>query len=98
MPPTTHSVSHNRPRFPDIIDIKVARATWTAALTLLALVAIYAIRGTLILFAVAVLFAYLLYPLVDWIGARFSRKHRTPALALAYLLVLGALAAGAIGI
>lgn len=79
-------------------DPKAARVTWTAALTLLLLAAIYAIRTTLVIFAVAVLFAYLLYPLVDRIGRRFSPKNRSPALALTYLLVIGLLTAIGIAI
>jgi predicted PurR-regulated permease PerM len=80
------------------IDPKAARITWTAALTLLFLAAIYAIRGTLVIFAVALLFAYLLYPLVDQIALRFSPKNRGPALALTYLLVIGLLTAIGIAI
>lgn len=80
------------------LDAKAFRVTWTAALTLLLLAAIYAIRGTLVLFSVALLFAYLLYPLVDRISRRFSPKNRAPALALTYLLVLGILTAIGIGI
>jgi predicted PurR-regulated permease PerM len=75
------------------IDRKAARVTWTAALVLLLLAAVFAIRGTLFLFAVAVLFAYLLYPLFDKIGERFSPRNRTPALALTYLIVIGLLIA-----
>lgn len=60
---------------------------------LLLLAAIYAIRGTLVVFAVALLFAYLLHPLVDQISRRFSAKHRTLALVLTYVLVLGLLSA-----
>jgi predicted PurR-regulated permease PerM len=73
------------------IDPKAARATWTAALTLLLLAGVYAIRYTLVVFAVALLFAYLLYPLVDRIGRRFSLKNRALGLALTYLLVMGIL-------
>ena len=80
------------------IDVKAARATWSVAATLLLLAAIYAIRGTLMLFVVAALFAYLLAPLVDRISRLFSAKNRAPALALAYLLVIGLLSAAAIGI
>ena len=74
------------------IDPGAARVTWTAALTLLLLAAIYAIRTTLVMFAVALLFAYLLYPLVDKIALRFPPRKRGPALALTYLLVIGVLA------
>lgn len=94
---SAHSASGNPPRLPGI-DPRAARATWTVALTLLLAGGIYAIRGTLFVFIVALLFAYLLYPLVDRIGGRFSPRNRTPALALTYLLVIGLLAAVAIGI
>jgi predicted PurR-regulated permease PerM len=80
------------------IDSKAARVTWTAALTLLLLAAVYAIRRTLFIFAVALLLAYLLYPLVDHIGRRFPTRHRGPALALTYLLVIGLLSAIGIAI
>lgn len=80
------------------IDPKAARATWTAALTLLFLAAVYAIRGTLVVFAVALLFAYLMQPLVAQMSRHFSPKNRTPALAVTYFLVLGVLASLGIGI
>jgi len=80
------------------IDPKAARVTWTAALTLLLLAAAYAIRQTLIVFAVALLLAYLLSPLVDQISRRLSPRNRTPALALTYLVVIGALIALGISI
>jgi predicted PurR-regulated permease PerM len=80
------------------IDPKAVRATWSAALTLLLLAAIYAIRSTLIVFAVALLFAYLIDPLVELIGRRFPTKNRAPALAIAYLIVIGALTAIAVAI
>lgn len=75
------------------LDPKTARATWTAAILLLLMAVVYSIRGTLFLFAVALLFAYLIYPMVERIGSRFSGKSRAPALAITYLLVLGFLAA-----
>ena len=75
------------------IDPKAARTTWTAALTLLLLAVVYAVRSTLVIFAIALLFAYLLHPLADQIGRRFSSKNRAPALALTYLLVIGLMAA-----
>jgi predicted PurR-regulated permease PerM len=80
------------------IDPKAARVTWTAALTILLLAAIYAIRQTLVIFAVAFLMTYLLDPLVDQIRRRFSQKSRGPALALTYLLVIGLLTAIGIAI
>jgi len=78
------------------IDRRALRVTWTVALILLLLGAVYSIRKTLFLFIVAMLFAYLLYPLINRIGERFHYKHRGAALALTYLLVLGILASIAI--
>jgi predicted PurR-regulated permease PerM len=68
------------------IDARAARVAWTTALVLLALYGIYLIRGTLVVFTVALLFAYLLYPMVDWISGRFPARSRTAALAVAYAL------------
>lgn len=85
-PPSSRST-----RIPGI-DRRAARVTWTVALMLLLLGTVYAIRKTLFLFIVAMLFAYLLYPLVNRIAGRFHQRHRGAALALTYLLVLGILA------
>jgi predicted PurR-regulated permease PerM len=71
---------------------RAARVTWTAALVLLALWLVYLLRSTLFLFILAVLFAYLLAPLVNLLD-RFlpasKTRTRTPALALAYVIVVG---------
>jgi predicted PurR-regulated permease PerM len=75
------------------IDPKAARVTWTVAITLVLLAAIYAIRGTLVVFAVALLVAYLLHPLVGQLSRPFPLKSRTLALALTYVVVMGVLAA-----
>jgi predicted PurR-regulated permease PerM len=75
------------------IEPKAARYTWTAALVLLLLGAVYLIREALIVFVIALLFAYLLYPLVDLINRHMSSKTRTPALAMTFILVLGIIAA-----
>jgi predicted PurR-regulated permease PerM len=80
------------------IEAKAARVTLTAALTLALLAAVYTVRGTLFLFAVALLFAYLLYPLVGLVGHRFAPKNQTPALAITYLGVLGILVLIGIGV
>ncbi len=80
------------------IDRKAARVTWTVALTILLITAIYAVRGTLLVFAAALLFAYLLYPLVARFGRGLSSKNRAPALALTYLIVIGILVAAGVAI
>jgi predicted PurR-regulated permease PerM len=74
------------------IDAKAARYTWTAALVLLLLGVIYLIREVLIVFMIALLFAYLLYPLMDLIDRHLTTKTRTPALAMTFILVIGILA------
>ena len=72
------------------IDRAAARYTWTAAVIILAILLVYEIRATLFLFIVAVLFAYLLSPLVNLLNRMLpASSTRTPALLIAYLLVIG---------
>ncbi len=73
------------------IDTKAARYTWTAAVVLLLMGMVYVIRETIVIFVIALLFAYLLYPLVDVIDQRLTARTRTPALAIAYLIVISLL-------
>lgn len=73
-------------------DRRAASVTWSAALTLLLLAAVYLIRGTLVLFAIALLLAYLLHPLVHQVSRVFGPARRTLALALTYVIVTGLLA------
>lgn len=75
------------------IDYKAARATWTAALVLLGICAVYLIRRTVFVFVIALLFAYLLYPFMNLIDRRLPGKTRTPALAVTFIVVIGILAA-----
>ncbi len=72
------------------IDAKAARATWTALGLLLLLGTVYLIRDTLLVFVIAMMFAYLLYPLFDSLQEKAGA--RTPALALTFVLVLGVIA------
>jgi predicted PurR-regulated permease PerM len=81
------------------LDPKAARATWTVILILLLCLTIYAIRRTLFIFVVALLFAYLLAPLVDFIDhALPSKSSRTIALAIVYALLVGGLVFAGISI
>jgi predicted PurR-regulated permease PerM len=74
------------------IDRQAARYTWTAAAILLLLAAVYLIRTTLFVFIVALLFAYLLTPLVNFLDRVLpASRTRTPALIVAYLMVTGVL-------
>src|ERR1051325_9698323 len=72
------------------LDRRAARYTWTAALILILLVTLYLIRTTLFVFIVALLFAYLLSPLVDFLDRVLpASRTRTPALVVAYLILVG---------
>ena len=72
------------------IDRRAASYTWTAALILLLLSLVYLVRSTLFIFILALLFAYLLAPLVSLLD-RFlpGNRTRTAALALAYIIFMG---------
>jgi predicted PurR-regulated permease PerM len=68
-------------------------------MVLLALWLIYLLRTTLFVFALALLFAYLLSPLVDLLDRAIPRKGtRTLALTLAYLIFVGAVVITAVQI
>src|SRR5258708_39002949 len=71
------------------IDPRAARATWTVILIALLCLTIYAIRNTLFIFIVSLLFAYLLLPIVDFI-VRFLpwKRSRGPALVIVYILLV----------
>jgi len=75
------------------IDWRAARATWTAAVVLLFFALLWFIRQTLFIVAIAMMFAYLLYPLFDFVDRRIRGKSRAAALAITYLLVIGLIAA-----
>ncbi len=73
------------------LERSAARYTWTAAVVLLLLWLVYQLRSTLFIFALALLFAYLLSPLVDLLDRAIPKKGtRTLALALSYLIFIGA--------
>lgn len=74
------------------IDPRAARYTWTAALVLLLVCLVWLVRDTLLVFIIALLLAYLLYPLMDLIDRRLTANTRTPALALTFLVVIGIVA------
>src|SRR4051794_8971681 len=81
------------------IERAAARYTWTAAIVLLFLYLVYLLRTTLFVFALALLFAYLLSPLVDLLDRAIPRKGtRTLALTLAYLIFVGAVVITAVQI
>ena len=71
------------------IDQRAARYVWTAAAVVLALGLVYMLRRTLFIFVLALLFAYLLSPLVNLLDRAIPGRTRTPALALAYIIFVG---------
>jgi predicted PurR-regulated permease PerM len=72
------------------IDRHAARSTFTAILVVLLLYVIYLIRFTLFIFILALLFAYLLSPLVNVLDRALPGKRtRTLALALSYVIFVG---------
>ena len=72
------------------IDRHAARCTFTAILVVLAMYLVYLVRQTLFIFILALLFAYLLTPLVNLLDRVLpTSRSRTPALALAYLIFVG---------
>jgi predicted PurR-regulated permease PerM len=68
------------------IDRTAAKYTFTAAVVLLLLCLVYAMRVTLFIFILALLFAYLLSPLVNLLDRFLPGRTRTAALALAYII------------
>ncbi len=76
------------------IDPKAARAAWTVFLMALLLATAFAIRETLAVFVIALLFAYLLLPLVGFVE-RITPRQISPriALAIVYLALVGAIVA-----
>ncbi len=71
------------------INRRAASQTFTAAMVLLLLYLVYLVRSTLFVFVLALLFAYLLSPLVNLLDRFLPGRRRTPALALAYLIFIG---------
>jgi len=74
------------------IDDRALRVVWTVFLFGLFLALLYFIRDTILLFAGAIFFAYMLSPLVGLVE-RFMPRRRNLALALVYVLLIGILVA-----
>lgn len=75
------------------MDRRAARYTWTAIAVVLLLYGALLLKKTLFIFVISLLFAYLMQPLVSVLDRLLPRRRsRTPALALAYLLVIALIA------
>ena len=70
------------------IDDRALKIAWTVFLFVLLLAVVWYIRTTLMLFAAAVFFAYMLYPVVG-LTERFIKRRRGLALALVYCALVG---------
>jgi predicted PurR-regulated permease PerM len=67
-------------------DRRTASWTFTAATVLLTLYLVYLVRSTLFIFTLAILFAYLLSPLVNFLARFLPGSARSAALALAFVI------------
>ena len=73
------------------LDRRAASYTWTVLFILLLLAVVYLIRETLFVFALALLFSYLLWPLVHCLDRRLPGRSRVPALTIVYSSMVGLL-------
>lgn len=73
------------------VNDRAARTAWTVLLIILGAAIIYKIKETLFVFIIALLFAYLLWPLVNILNRRLPGKSRAFALAIVYVLFIGLL-------
>jgi len=80
------------------VDARVARYTWTVLLILLLAGVVYLIGQTLFIFVVALLFAYLLWPLVHFLDRRLPGRSKLPSLAIVYLALIGIFAVAGVEI
>jgi predicted PurR-regulated permease PerM len=79
-------------------DARIARYAWTILLVFLLVGMVYLIKQTLFIFVVALLFAYLLWPLVHFLDQRLPGRSKLPSLAIVYLVLIGVLVAIAVEI
>ncbi len=81
------------------IDQRALKAAWTVFLFALAIALLYAIRGALVTFTLALFLALLLSPVVSFVDHFTSiRVPRTAALAVVYIVLIGAFTAALIAI
>ncbi len=70
------------------LDRQATRYTWTVVFILLLVELVYRIRDTLFIFIVALLFAYLLWPLVKFLDRRLPGRSKVLALTMVYLALV----------
>src|SRR5690242_16525252 len=79
------------------IDPRTLRVVWTVFVFGLIIAVVYFIRETLLLFALAVFFAYMLSPLVQLVQ-RITPRRRGLALAIVYVILVGAIVGSSISL
>lgn len=79
------------------LDPQTARATWTVLVFFGALGLLYVLRGVLLIVALSLFFAYLLFPLVR-LTQRWLIHSRPLAIVLVYLVVLAALGGAGVAV
>ena len=77
-------------------DARAARYTWTAVCILILVCLVRLLAETLFMFIVSLLFAYLLWPLVQFLDQRLPGRSKLPSLAIVYLSLLAVLVAAGI--
>jgi predicted PurR-regulated permease PerM len=70
------------------LDRQAARYTWTVIFILCLVRLLYLVREALFIFVVALLFAYLLWPLVNFLDRRLPGQSKVLALTLVYLALV----------
>ena len=73
------------------IDSTAARRAWSALFVLLILAGLFLIRQTLLVFIVALMFSYLLFPIVEF-NHRYLSKSRTVAALFPFFIFLASVA------
>ncbi len=78
-------------------DSRAARAAWSVFLVALLLAVLYCTRRVLLVFVLAILFAYLISPLVNLVDRFVARgRSRTYSLAAVYVLLVALLVVGVV--
>jgi predicted PurR-regulated permease PerM len=77
--------------FKNSLDRRAAIYTCTVLFILLLLAVVYLIREALFVFAIALLFAHLLWPVVRFLDRRLPGRSKLPALLIVYIALVGVL-------
>src|SRR3954467_12680975 len=81
------------------LDARTARVVWTVLVIVGGLALAYAMRVPLLLLVFSVFFAYLVFPLVQFLERWMPRRGRRPlAIAVVYLVLIGALVGLGLGV